>query len=79
MWKNIGSLGLSFQRHAQEFRKLWNIHENLQMYVDEQVWRTEHSHIEAKRSALALAFNHEHWKEENSEDSENLGIGGGYG
>ena len=49
------------------------------MFVDEQVWRCENVTVEAKREALAEAFHSDHWKEENHEDNQQLGIGGGYG
>ena len=49
------------------------------MFVDEQVWRTEHKTAEARRQALALAFHSDHWKDENRDDELPLGIGGGYG
>ena len=55
------------------------INENLQMYVDEQVWRTENKTAESRRQALALAFHCDHWKDENKEGDLKLGIGGGYG
>ena len=60
-------------------KKYGGVSENLQMFVDEQVWRTEHKTAEQRREALKLAFHSDHWKEENAPDADKLGIGGGYG
>ena len=79
MWKNIKGLDMTYLRHTQEMKKYGQISENLQMFVDEQVWRTEHKTADQRRQALALAFNCEHWKDENKKGVIPLGIGGGYG
>ena len=47
------------------------------MFVDEAVWRAEHSTLPAKREALCLAFGVDLWEDEQKEIK--MGIGGGYG
>lgn len=49
MWRNIKAIDMNFMRYAQEFKKYGRISENLQMFVDEAVWRTEHKTAEARR------------------------------
>lgn len=58
-------------------RRYGNVHENLQMFIDEAVWRSEHATLPAKREALCLAFGVDLYEEEKKETK--LGVGGGYG
>lgn len=58
-------------------RRYGKVHENLQMFIDEQVWRSENTTLPQRREALCMAFNQELWKDE--QEQIRLGIGGGYG
>ena len=58
-------------------RRYGKVHENLQMFIDEAVWRAEYQALPAKREALCLAFGVDLYEEETKEAK--LGVGGGYG
>jgi hypothetical protein len=44
------------------------------MFIDEQLFRAQHTTLAAFRAGLCTAFNIDHYK-----DYEGCGIGGGYG
>ncbi|TNV79837.1 hypothetical protein FGO68_gene7114 [Halteria grandinella] len=79
MWRNCKELEMQYLKFQVNMRRYGRVHENLQMYVDEQVWRTEYTSLEEKREALCQAFHVDHWREENENPEKQLGIGGGYG
>lgn len=58
-------------------RRYGKVHENLQMFIDEAVWRAEHATLPDKREALCLAYGVDLWAIEDKETK--LGVGGGYG
>ena len=49
------------------------------MYIDEAVFITENGSLEQKREALCEAFHVDHWREQEDNKDNELGIGGGYG
>jgi hypothetical protein len=49
MWANVKKCDFSYLRYMQEGRKYGKIIQNLQMFVDEQVWRTENKTADQKR------------------------------
>ena len=78
MWRACRQLEMSYLKYCQHnMRRFGNIHENLQMFVDEAIWRAEHGTMQDKREALAKAFNVQLWAIEDKEVRN--GIGGGYG
>ena len=79
MWRNMKEIESSYLKFQSNMRRYGKVHENLQMYVDEQVWRTENSTLEEKREGLCQSFHVDHWKEEEENKEKELGIGGGYG
>eukprot|EP00347_Sterkiella_histriomuscorum_P015781 403355705 len=79
MWRNVKELEMSYLKFQTNMRRYGKVHENLQMYIDEQVFRTENNTLEEKREALCQAFHVDHWKEQEENKDNELGIGGGYG
>ena len=69
---------MSYLKFSTNMRKYGKVHENLQMYVDEQVFRTENPSLEDKREALCEAFHVDHWRDQDDNKDKELGIGGGY-
>lgn len=61
-------------KFQQNTRRYGRIHENLQMFIDEQLFRAQHSTLSSMRLGLCTAFNIDSYK-----DYEGCGIGGGYG
>ena len=58
-------------------RKYGKVYENLQMFVDEHVWRAEHRSLAEKRESLCKIFNFKLYQE--TKDDLRNGIVGGYG
>ncbi len=55
---------MTYLKFKANMRRYGKVHENLQMFIDEQVWRSEHSTLPQRREALCMAFNQELWKDE---------------
>ena len=56
MWRNMKELEMSYLKFQTNMRRYGKVYENLQMYVDEMVFRTENRKLEQKRDALCRAF-----------------------
>jgi len=77
MWRECRRTEMTYLKFIGNMRRYGKVHENLQMYIDEAVWRSEHSTLPTKREALCMAFSNTMWEEQQNETR--LGIGGGYG
>ena len=75
MWESVRNIEILWLRFVQNMRRYGKIHENLQMYVDELVWRAEHRSLAERREALCACFSFKLAQE----TQESVGIGGGYG
>ena len=77
MWRHVRALEHTYLKFQNNMRRFGSVHENLQMFIDEAVWRAEHNSLPAKREALCLCFGVDLWEEEQKDTK--LGVGGGYG
>lgn len=74
MWACVRTIETCWLKYQKNMRKYGNVHENLQIYVDEQVFRAQNNTLAKKREALCAAFDCDQWN-----PAEDNGIGGGYG
>jgi hypothetical protein len=42
LWKQCRTLETTWLKHQTNLRRYGKVHENLQMFVDEQLWRAQH-------------------------------------
>ena len=50
MWRSCRAIEMNYLKFQQQnMRRYGHVHENLQMFVDEAVWRAEHLTLPAKR------------------------------
>jgi hypothetical protein len=56
MWACVRTIETCWLKYQKNMRKYGNVHENLQIYVDEQVFRAQNNTLAKKREALCAAF-----------------------
>jgi hypothetical protein len=64
MWRSVRQVEQTYLKFKSNMRRYGKVHENIQMFVDEAVWRSENPTLPQRREALCMAFNIELWKDE---------------
>jgi len=78
MWRHVRRIEQQHVRYLLNGRKYGQVRENLQMYVDEQVFRYMNRSSARKCEALCNSFHVDNYRDYEKTKDKELGIGGGY-